>query len=262
MRRSGPTAKLEPLEGDTFRFACRPGLSCFGDCCSDLTLMLLPYDVLRLRRRLALGSEAFLEQHTETLRDAESGVPRVQMKMGDDVGRRCPFLSAEGCTVYDDRPSACRIFPLGRAAAASPIPHVGPGRRAASGVREQFFLVREEVCHGWEEPETWAVDQWLDDQGLRPYLAENDRWLPVFARLPALAKDPHAEQRFSMFHTAAYHLDRFRDLVTGEAFTSRFDLSDDRLTRLRADDEALLGFAREWLAFALFGDQTMTLKTA
>ena len=265
----GPTAKIEPLEGDGFQFACKPGLRCFGDCCSDLTLMLMPYDALRLRRRLGMGSEAFLEQHTETVRDPESMVPRVQVKMGDDAKKRCPFLSDEGCTVYEDRPSACRMFPLGRAAAAASASGLveafgggGNSRVASSGVREQFFLVKEEVCHGWDEPLEWNVDQWIDDQGLRDYIDVNDRWLPVFARLPALAKDQHAEQRFSMFHTAAYHLDRFRDLVTGEAFSSRFEIASERLAQLRSDDEALLAFAIDWLSFSLFGDQTIQIKTA
>jgi len=265
MKTLGPTAKIEPLDGDTFQFNCQPGLRCFGDCCSDLTLMLMPYDALRLRQALALGSEVFLERYTETVRDSDEGVPRVQVKMGDDAKKRCPFLANDGCTVYEDRPGACRIFPLGRAAAAASAPGMegglGGGRLAPSGVREQFFLVREEVCHGWEEPREWSIDPWLDDQGMRSYLAQNDRWLSIFTRLPALEKDRHAEQRFSMFRTAAYHLDRFRDLVTGDAFSQRFELGDEQLARIREDDEALLDFAVDWLAFSLFGDLTITPKS-
>lgn len=266
MQTLGPTAKIEPLEGDTFQFACQPGLRCFGDCCSDLTLMLMPYDALRLRKALALGSAEFLERHTETVADSDGGVPRVHVKMGDDSRKRCPFLADGGCTVYEDRPGACRIFPLGRAASAATASGMeggrGGGRVATSGVREQFFLVKEEVCHGWDEERQWSIDPWLDDQGMRPYLDQNDRWLPIFTRLPALEKDPHAEQRFSMFRTAAYDLDRFRDLVTGDAFTRRFDLGDERLARIRDDDDALLDFALDWLSFSLFGDQTIALKPA
>ncbi len=265
----GPTAKIEPLEGEGFQFECKPGLTCFGDCCSDLTLMLMPYDALRLRKRLELGSEAFLERYTETVRDAESMVPRVQVKMGDDAKKSCPFLLEEGCSVYEDRPAACRMFPLGRAAAAASASGLveafgggGNTRVAQSGVREQFFLVKEEVCHGWEEPTDWNVDEWISNQGLRDYIATNDRWLPIFTRLPALAKDQHAEQRFSMFHTAAYHLDRFRDLVIGEAFTNRFELDEERVAKMRDDDEALLDFAIDWLSFSLFGDQTIQIKSA
>ncbi len=262
----GPTARIEALQGDTFRFACGPGLRCFGDCCSDLTLLLLPYDLLRLRRRLGMGSAEAMERLTETLRDGDTMVPRVHLKMGPDPARRYPFLSEDGCEVYEDRPSACRMFPLGRAASVASdleaaFAEGGKLRVTHGGVREQFFLVKEKVCRGFDGgAPRQTVEGWLDDQGLRSYLAANDRWLPVFTRLPALTKDPHAEQRFSMFRTAAYDLDRFRDLVTGEAFTSRFELDEALLARLGADDEELLAFAVRWLSFALFGDQTMRIR--
>ncbi len=309
---NAPSANIEPLEAETFRFSCHPGVSCFGACCSDLTLMLLPYDVLRLRRRLGLGSREFLDTYTETL-EGDGGVPRVQLRMGDDEQRSCPFVDDGACTVYEDRPGACRMFPLGRAATAGRVFPGGPGgpggfggpggpggpggrgRPGGPGVKvpasgppegfdsptgpggastpgsptegstgsptqERFFLVREPVCNGFAEATAeWDVRRFIEDQGAGPYLAQNDAWLPVFTRLPALARDPHAEQRFSVFHTAAYDLDRFRDLATGEAFTSRFALDPAELERLRYDDEALLSFAIRWLRFALFGEPTMQL---
>ncbi|MFH2008356.1 MAG: YkgJ family cysteine cluster protein [bacterium] len=253
----GPSAKIVPLEGDSFRFDCQPGLTCFGRCCSDLTLLLMPYDVLRLRAHLKLGSAELLERFTETLVDSDTGVPRVQLKMLEEEEKRCPFLGRAGCTVYDHRPGACRIFPIGRAAAAGGAAALGRARIAESGVREQFFLVQEEVCTGFAEEREWSIDRWLDDQGMRLYNAQNDRWLGVFTRLPTLADDPNAEARFSMFRTAGYDLDRFRVLITGEAFTSRFEIQPERVARLRESDEALLDFAVDWLGFALFGDQTI-----
>lgn len=253
-----PTAKIEPLEGDTFRFSCHPDVSCFGACCSDLTLMLLPYDVLRLRRRLGLGSREFLDSHTETKVDPDTGVPRVQLKMGEDAPHLCPLVKDGGCTVYEDRPGACRMFPLGRAAARGAAVALGAGRACGNGVVERFFLVKEDVCNGFAEArDDWDVDRWIEDQGARPYLDQNDAWLSVFTRLPTLAKDPHAEQRFSVFFTAAYDLDRFRTLATGDAFTSRFAIPDAKLEQLRKDDEALLAFGILWLRFALYGERTM-----
>ena len=48
---------------DTFRFGCHPGVSCFNHCCSDVNIFLSPYDVLRMRKRLGMGSGEFLEKH-------------------------------------------------------------------------------------------------------------------------------------------------------------------------------------------------------
>lgn len=253
-----PSARMEPLEGDHFTFSCHPGVSCFGRCCSDLTLLLLPYDVLRLRRRLELGSRAFLDRYTDLVEDPGSQTPRVLMRMGDAPDKLCPFVRDGACTVYEDRPGACRMFPLGRAAARGTAGALGSGRACGAGVVERFFLVREPVCAGFDEAEqTWDVDAWIEDQDGRPFLEQNDAWLPIFSRLPGLARAPHAEQRFSVFFTAAYDLDRFCELVTGEAFTSRFEIPDSELGRIREDDEALLAFGVRWLRFALFGEHTM-----
>ena len=56
--------ELKPDE--TFCFDCNPDVPCFNRCCAELTLPLTPYDVLRLRRNLGLGSlyhPAFLSRH-------------------------------------------------------------------------------------------------------------------------------------------------------------------------------------------------------
>lgn len=255
-----PSATITPLEGESFRFACRPGLSCFGRCCTNLNLMILPYDAVRLARRLELSTGELLGRYFVTKRDPDTGVPRVQMRMGEAEPHPCPFVEDGACTVYTDRPAACRVFPLGRATAMGVAAALGPGRPVGRGVMERFFVVREAVCQGFDEdPRDFTVDSWLDDQGARPYLAANDAWLPVFNRLSTLASDPRAEQRFSVFLTTAYNLDRFRELAAGEAFTSRFPLSPEEQQAIAADDEALLAFAVRWLRFALYGDRTMVL---
>ena len=260
MELQAPSANITPLEGESFRFACRPGLSCFGRCCSNLNLMVLPYDALRLARRLGLHTGELLSQYFVTRRDPLTGVPRVQMQMGKDAPHPCPFVQEGACTVYEDRPAACRIFPLGRATATGVAAALGPGRPAGRGVVERFFVVREAVCMGFEEdPRDFTVDAWLDDQGVRPYLAANDAWLPVFNRLSTLASDPRGEQRFSVFLTTAYNLDRFRELASGEAFTSRFPLDPGEQQAIQTDDQALLSFALRWLRFALYGDRTLAL---
>ena len=57
--------ELKPDE--TFCFDCNPDVPCFNRCCAELTLPLTPYDVLRLRRNLGLGSEEFLGTFTTLL---------------------------------------------------------------------------------------------------------------------------------------------------------------------------------------------------
>ena len=100
----------------SFTFACHPGVPCFTDCCRMLELALTPYDVLRLRKATGLTSRELLENYIITEQDPGEPFPRFYLTMVDDGRASCVFVSPQGCTVYPHRPSACRAYPLGRAA--------------------------------------------------------------------------------------------------------------------------------------------------
>jgi uncharacterized protein len=156
---------MQPMPDHRFLFACLKALPCFTRCCADLNLVLTPYDVLRLKNRLNLSSGAFLESYTTTYVDAAYRVPVVKLKMNDDEKRRCPFVRPEGCVVYEDRPSACRLYPLGRAASKMYAEHT---------VGEYYFIVKESHCLGLNEEQEWPLQGWLTDQGLDEYNTIND----------------------------------------------------------------------------------------
>ena len=111
---------MEPLGNSTFKFACHPGVSCYTRCCRDLQLFLYPYDIVRLKKRLGINSEEFLNQYSGVMQGANPFFPSVMLVMADNDEKTCPFLGEEGCTVYEDRPSACRTYPLERAVDRNP----------------------------------------------------------------------------------------------------------------------------------------------
>ena len=43
------------------------------------------------------------------------------------------------------------------------------------------FLLQEEKCRGFDEPQEWTVRQWFDDQGIGEY----DEWGEAFKELKA-----------------------------------------------------------------------------
>ena len=96
---------------DVFRFDCHSKLDCFTRCCRDITIFLTPYDIVRMKNALQLSSGAFLAQYTVTM-IADTGLPVVILKMADDDRKSCPFVTPQGCAIYQDRPWACRIYPL------------------------------------------------------------------------------------------------------------------------------------------------------
>ena len=46
------------------QFACHPGVSCFTACCHNIKIILTPYDILILRRRLNIPAHEFITQYT------------------------------------------------------------------------------------------------------------------------------------------------------------------------------------------------------
>ncbi|MBF0527899.1 MAG: YkgJ family cysteine cluster protein [Deltaproteobacteria bacterium] len=237
---------FEALSGSTFKFLCHPGIGCFNQCCADLNLLLTPYDVLRLKNHLGLRAEDFLERHTDP-RPGDSRFPMLQLKMSDQPGRPCPFVTSNGCSVYPDRPSACRTYPLGRGSAA--------------GGREMFLVVKEAHCRGFIEDRTWEVNEWLANQGLEIYNRLNDRWMEIVTAKDSLGAEDRVVSKLQMFVMVSYNLDRFRDFVFGSRFLDRFALGSEQVDRVRSEDESLLDLGFDWLNFALYGRKTLLLKT-
>jgi Fe-S-cluster containining protein len=237
---------------DTFKFACHPGVPCFNKCCGDVNIFLSPYDVLRMKKRLGMKSSDFLEKYTFLPVQKDMKTPVVMLRMNDDEAKTCPFLTDEGCDIYSDRPWPCRVYPLGLAAQKD-TPDGWRGDRF-------YFLLKEEVCKGFDEAKEWTVRGWIDDQGIDEY----NEWGEQFKEL-TLHKffeegGTLAPEKMHMLFTACYDQDKFREFVFGSTLLKRFEMDEDFVEEMRYDDEALLRFALQWLRFGLFGEQTMKVK--
>ena len=240
-----------PLEGDTFRFLCHKGLPCFTQCCAGLHLTLTPYDIVRMKNRLGLPSEQFLDTYTETRLDKHPRFPMVALRMLADEHKKCPFVTDDGCTIYEDRPAACRIYPLGRAALK-----VDPKR----ATKEKFFVVHEDHCLGFGEDRSWTVEEWLADQGVHEYNHMNDGWLEIISSPKSLGPEKDIPRKIQMFFMASYNLDKFREFIFGSRFFDLFDVDGEKRKKLGSDDVALMSFAFDWLKFSLFGERTLSIK--
>ncbi|MBI5665153.1 MAG: YkgJ family cysteine cluster protein, partial [Nitrospirae bacterium] len=58
-----------------FKFRCHKGIKCFTHCCSNIEILLTPYDVVRLRKRLGISSGEFLEKYSFIKIDEKSSHP-------------------------------------------------------------------------------------------------------------------------------------------------------------------------------------------
>lgn len=228
--------------GEKFQFRCHPGVDCFNACCSDLNLMLTPYDALRLRRALGLSSRDFVQRHCMVSAGRDLGFPLVQMRMLDDARRSCPFVRPEGCSVYGDRPGACRTYPLGRASTLD----------EAGELVEHFFIVREPHCHGFLQDGAWTSGEWLRDQGLEAYNTANDRYMRLMNRWKKMGR-PLDERQVNMAFLALYQPDDFQRFVRDMKLFAHVDADEERRRAVLEDEEAALGFGLDWLELILLG---------
>jgi Fe-S-cluster containining protein len=238
--------KIRALTGEKLKFSCHRGISCFTACCADLHLMLTPYDILRMKKRLRLSAGEFMEEYTRPDESRESIFPLMCLKMRDDEKRHCPFVSPEGCTIYEDRPGACRLYPLGRAASSD---------SSGKAEGEFYFFVQESHCLGFLEQREWTVEEWIQDQGVRLYNEMNRPWMEIVT-----SKNRHirelTEQKLGMFHLVSYNLERFREFVFKTRFLKVFEISSDEIEKAGADEVELMKLGMRWLRFALYGEDT------
>ena len=238
-------ANIIPVTGDTaFSFDCSPAVPCFNACCRDLNQALSPYDILRLKNRLGLSSGQFLKTHTIRHIGPETGLPVVSLRFDNRTNRQCPFVTPDGCRVYTDRPASCRLYPLAR----------GTSRNRKSGrISEHFALIQEPHCRGFCRKTARTARGWMRDQGLEPYNCFNDLLLEMISLKNRLIPGPLDPEPESLFYTALYDIDLFRDLISQKSFAERWGIDAVDLSTLKVDEIQLLRFAHACVKKSVFG---------
>ena len=234
------------LTGDTFKFDCHPGLTCFTRCCKDADMYLYPYDVIRMKHRLGLFSDEFLEQYTvQAFRD-NPFFPSLMLKMSDGDERSCPFLSTRGCTIYEDRPFSCRAYPLERAVA----------RTDDEKRREVLYFVAEDsYCLGHKESRKWTVESWVEDQQIQLFNDMNDLWVDIDTLFRGNPWGPQGldSPALKMAFMACFNGDEFKKFIFESTFLNRFHIPEETADRLKASDVELMRFGFDWVKFFLTG---------
>lgn len=244
-----PVETVQLKRDDKFKFCCHKKVSCFTECCGGLDIFLTPYDILRMKNRLGITSGEFLLKHTETVILSKTHVPLIKMNMNKNDGR-CTFVrSVDGCTIYEDRPVACRYYPVGMGAMKGP----------RGG--DFYFLLKEAHCQGFQEPEEWIVEDWKKDQEIDVYDDVNKDWIDIIMdkKNSGAAVTPD-EKSVKMFFMASYDIDSFKKFVFESRFFDVFDVEEEFIQMIKESDIELIKFALRWLKFALYNEPTMFLK--
>ena len=156
-----------------FKFRCHPGVSCFTECCGKTTIILTPYDILRLKNRLNMKAADFQRIYPRMEAHDKSGFPMVIMDM-PRFENRCPFVQpVAGCSVYSDRPATCRYYPVGQGSLIT-----------EEGLDEFYFFQcgRKHLAAGMKREAEWTVATWRQDQGVDQYDEMNREWKVMMLR--------------------------------------------------------------------------------
>ncbi|MGQ9818577.1 MAG: YkgJ family cysteine cluster protein [Candidatus Kapaibacteriales bacterium] len=235
-----------------FHFNCEPGLECFNKCCNDVNIFLTPYDIIRLRKALNITSSEFLNKYTILPISTNIRHPIVMLKMVPTT-LNCPFLSENGCSVYEDRPWSCRMFPVG---VASP----NQAEKTSSKEDEFYFLIKENVCKGFEQNKEWTVGEWFKNQSIEVYAELGEMFKEISLHKFFLTTNAIEPVKLEMFYMVCYDIDKFRNFLFNSSFFRRFDVSNDYQDVLKNDDVELLKFGFQWLRFSIFGEKTFELR--
>ncbi len=246
---ASPVAPKAFDENHVIRFRCYKGIECFNACCSNIDITLTPYDILRLKNRLGISSTEFLKKYTIPFEFGANSIAGVKL-LPVEGGRACQFMVEEGCSVYEDRPTACRYYPVGLLSL----------RRADENFdRASYALVEEPHCKGHLEDRELTIKEYRKEQGLEEYDKHGRTWRQLVLKMksagPAIGKPSKASLQF--FFMACYDIDRFREFIRSEAFTSIFDVEEAEYQSLLEDDLALLKFGGRMVLQIMFGEESI-----
>ena len=244
---------MVPLGDKEFPFDCHPGVACFTKCCRNVDLTLYPYDIIRLKINLGIASAEFLRLYSQLHKGENPFFPTVKLRLTEDEEKACPFLQTSGCSVYEDRPSACRTYPLERAVDRSNSQKIP---------EEYYFLTDHAYCFGHKEDKKFGAKSWIRNQRVSEYNVFNDYWAELdtlFAKNPWKGEGVAGEkQRLSFL--VCYDIDGFRQLVEARKILQQFSLEKVQRRRIDADDSELLKFGLEWLKLVLTGKSSLVRK--
>ena len=227
-------------EDQHFNFRCAPNVPCFNACCRDLNQYLSPYDVLRLKRNLDISSAVFLEMYTLRHDGPRSGLPVVTLRPQSAPELKCPFVTSRGCGVYADRPASCRTYPVMRMAGRD---------RVTGNIREEYLLLHEPHCRGFETDRKLTVRDYMEEQGLLPYNAANDDFLRILGAKQHKHPGMLPEDVSDRIYTALYDSDRFIAEMVGAGSENGVGMSSYISSHISTDqdDGALLQAAYDYV---------------
>jgi Fe-S-cluster containining protein len=178
-------ADVLPLsESIVLELSCGPD-GCDANCCANgPPIVLNPYEISRICAAADLTYEDLLDI-VESGR--VGGFPLIMLPRDP----ACCFRTENGCRIYEARPLACRLFPLGR------VFHNG---------RSHIVLPVRNRCAGLVHAPARTVADYLKDQKTPIYIKMADTWIEFVSEMEEL-RFPDRPVTSVAFHMLVYQPD-------------------------------------------------------
>lgn len=142
-------------ETDPLQLLCGAG-GCDSNCCkASAPIVLNPYEISLICRKSKMSYEDLLDI-VDT--DRADGFPLVMLPRDP----ACCFWTEKGCRIYNARPLACRLFPIGR---------------VYDGIRSRFVLPGRNTCSGLVTEPAGTVGDYVRMQNTALHLEMADKWI-------------------------------------------------------------------------------------
>ena len=233
---------------DEIKFRCHKGISCWNQCCARADVTLAPYDIIRLKKRLEIDSTEFLANYSVPFEIDAHGIPGIKLRTNDSGA--CQFMTDEGCSVYEDRPTACRYYPSGLLSMRA---------LGEADDEQHFLLIKEDHCKGHEEDNIITIGDYRKEQGVEEFDEFNRDYYRIILKKKSTGPTIGAPSDMSLqlFFMASYDVDRFRRFVMSEAFIKMYDLTNEEYDALEKDDIAIMKFGFALMKQVFFGEVTV-----
>jgi len=231
------------------KFKCHKDISCWNACCKKADITLTPYDIIRLKTATGKDSSGVLKDHTVPFTMDSDGVPGIKLRTTDEGA--CLFMDeVTGCTIYENRPSSCRYYPLG---------NLSMKKADQAHENQHFVLVHEKHCMGHNEDHIQNIQSFREEQKVEKFDQYNIEYFQLILKKKSMGPGVGAppEMSLQLFFMACFDQDRFRRFIASDAFKKNYTVDDATYEEIATDDIACMYFGFRLLRQVLFNEQTL-----
>lgn len=209
-------------DASEFKFHCRDDCT---KCCENSTVFLSPYDLQRVLQAKQVTFQHFLN-HYGLLFYNQDLHNMLSLKLRSNPA--CVFLKEGLCSIYENRPFGCRMYPLGF--------HMQKKEEAV------FFDSKE--CPGFGEGKDWNVAKWKKDSGITEYMPFFKIWDSICTYFDHHNFPKDNMEFVKIFYNLAYDIwsEDNKDLL-GQ---NNVIFSDNREERLNQSLKILINYIKQY----------------